>query len=144
MGTSYCPRCERVIHVSADDTRFCPVCASPVETPPDPYQPDIAAERIAKNEAIFREANERIRDAANGDMVAFVCECGQQTCNAPVRLSLDDHRRVREKGAWFFTLPGHDFPGLEKIVELHPAYQIVEKLGPGRTIAEGMRSATDR
>ena len=48
-------------------------------------------ERIAKNDAKFREANERISAAAEehaveGMRIPFICECADPTCMEIVRL----------------------------------------------------------
>jgi len=50
---------------------------------------DPVAERVARNEAPFREANERIRRrAAHADLsvVPFLCECADRDCTAAVQL----------------------------------------------------------
>jgi len=50
---------------------------------------DPVAERVARNEAAFREANERIRRrAAHADLavVPFLCECADRDCTAAVQL----------------------------------------------------------
>ena len=50
-------------------------------------------ERIARNQATFREANERIGAAAGvydvATPVPFICECADPACTEVVRLELD-------------------------------------------------------
>jgi hypothetical protein len=45
--------------------------------------------RIARNEALFREVNERVKeisDASEG-RVDFLCECGDDQCTASISLT---------------------------------------------------------
>ena len=45
--------------------------------------PEPSAERVARNEADFRRANERIADFAPDDgerFVPFLCECAEMSC----------------------------------------------------------------
>ena len=42
-------------------------------------------DRLARNEALFREVNERVREVgerAGLDMIDFICECGDADCTA--------------------------------------------------------------
>jgi hypothetical protein len=93
---------------------------------------DERAERVGKNEAVFRQVNERLKELGESfSLVAersdFVCECGQATCVDPIQMSLDEYEHVRSNPAWFAILPGHEIPDVERIVENKAAYHIVEK-----------------
>jgi len=86
-------------------------------------------ERRRKNEETFAEANKGIHDVATEleiDPVPFLCECSATNCIELIQLSLDDYRRVRERGG-FLVRPGHDDPHVEAVVEEHETFQIVEK-----------------
>ena len=69
------------------------------------------AVRIARNDAIFRDANERIRDrAADHDVtesIPFLCECAEPSCTTIVRLPLAEYERIRADPTWFFNATGH-------------------------------------
>jgi hypothetical protein len=73
---------------------------------------DDAQERVAHNENVFRELNERIEaghwpgDEANG--VAFRCECGDLGCNLLLELTPADYERVRAHPRRFVVAPGHE------------------------------------
>ena len=45
-------------------------------------------DRIARNEALFREVNERVREVAaeGGELTGFLCECGREECTETVPL----------------------------------------------------------
>jgi hypothetical protein len=92
-------------------------------------------ERIAKNEANFREINERLEEGLrhvqhNPDLLAFICECGDQTCAQHVSLSLSEYEQVRLDSRHFAVVPGHVFPATERVVSGNDRYEVVEKLGP--------------
>lgn len=97
-------------------------------------------DRIAENEAVFREVNERIEagqwPTGRGDPVAFRCECGSLRCGMMVQLTLDDYERVRVRSTQFMLVPGHEIPEIEKIVERAATYVVVEKLGEAADVAE--------
>ena len=92
-------------------------------------------QRITENEIRFREINERLRDSlvdvvAADEILEFVCECGNGTCTAPVRLTLDEYEAVRQDARHFAVLAGHERPEAETVVERRDRYSVVEKQGP--------------
>jgi hypothetical protein len=97
------------------------------------------AARIAKNEAVFREVNERIertaQESKTSDSFGFVCECGQEGCLELVELSIFQYERVRANPLWFFVVDGHEMPEVEEVVERNTEYNVVKKLGVGQDVA---------
>jgi hypothetical protein len=88
------------------------------------------ADRIARNEALFRNVNERVRELANelgAGPVAFVCECGQADCTESLRVSVADYERIRAEPTHFIVAPGHESPEVERIVERTEHYDVVRK-----------------
>jgi hypothetical protein len=91
-------------------------------------------ERLARNEALFRQVNETIAelsgtwdDAATADH-AFVCECADLDCREQIALTLDEYRHLRSRTDCFAVKPGHEMgPALERVVGRHCEYVIVEK-----------------
>ena len=84
--------------------------------------------RVAKNEVLFREVNERICELAPGDgPTEFLCECGDAGCVEPVSLSLRQYEEVRREPAWFFVRPGHQMPDIEDVVEDAGGFLVVAK-----------------
>jgi hypothetical protein len=99
----------------------------------------LRADRAAHNEAAFRETNESInRIATRFDSVEndFVCECADPGCAEFVTMRLDEYEAVRSRGDRFFVVAGHDDPTIERVVERHERFVVVEKIGPGAEIAE--------
>jgi hypothetical protein len=98
------------------------------------------AERVAKNEILFRQVNERILqiegDRWRVDPVDFMCECGDLNCMRVVQLSLEDYERVRADATHFGVIPGHELPDVERVVETHSSFLVVEKRGEMRWQAE--------
>ncbi|MDQ3940497.1 MAG: hypothetical protein M3238_04000 [Actinomycetota bacterium] len=95
--------------------------------------------RLAKNEALFRELNERLEEDLRGEQDAdgfgFVCECADGACAEPIWLSLFDYERLRANPLRFVVLPGHELPAIEEIVEERDGYLFVKKTGTGGAIA---------
>ena len=93
-------------------------------------------ERLAKNEALFREINEKIR-AINQDQGAsdsgtwdFLCECADAECVEHVSLTLAEYEQARADPASFIVRPGHLRSGVETVTKRDGGYEIVTKL-PG-------------
>ena len=97
-------------------------------------------ERLALNEGLFRAANERAagweeRHQHDG-VELYQCECSDLKCREKVRLSCADYERVRAVSTHFFIAPGHDVPDVERVVESHPGWAVVEKDPETHAIAE--------
>ena len=97
---------------------------------------DPRAERIGRNEVLFRQVNERLMDLGTTvDRVTehadFVCECGDASCTERIRLSLPDYERLRSKPAWFAIVPGHEISDVESVVEEHDGWHVVQKHSGG-------------
>ena len=109
---------------------------------------DERGKRIGKNEAMFREVNERLREIGEGFSVVteeaeFVCECGNRSCIEHIRMPLPAYEEIREDPKRFFIFKGHENPEYEKILTETERYLVVEKLpgGPaGMAIKEDPRS----
>lgn len=96
-------------------------------------------ERVAKNEVLFREVNERIQEAAEradfeGPTV-FICECGREDCADPIELSLEEYEHVRAEATRFTIAPSHAMEDVERIVERYDRYMVVEKMERAAEIA---------
>ncbi len=84
--------------------------------------------RVAKNEVLFREVNERIRELAPAEgSVEFLCECGDASCVEPISLTLPEYEEVRSDAARFFVRPGHQAPDVEDVVAETGRYVVVVK-----------------
>jgi hypothetical protein len=99
-----------------------------------------AEDRIAHNETLFREVNERIEAGQwpmqHGEPAAFRCECGSLGCNQMVELTLAEYERVRATATHFVLVAGHEIPTIERVVEREASYVVVEKAGDAAEVAE--------
>jgi hypothetical protein len=106
------------------------------------------AERVARNDAIFRDANEGIRDAAEehglDGPIPFICECAEETCTAIVRLTLGEYERIRLSSTRFLNAPDHHHAaqGFAKVVQVGDGYEVVEKVGRAAEVVEALDPRT--
>ena len=86
-------------------------------------------ERLARNQALLREVNERIEKRADDDdAVVFACECSNTECMSTLELSVAEYERVRSNPLWFLVKLNHDIPQIERVISRSDGYVVVEKL----------------
>ena len=93
---------------------------------------DERAERIGRNEALFRKVNDQIEgvNEAFGTItgtMSLLCECGQLECLEQIELTIDEYRELRADPTRFAVKPGHEIPDVERIVERRPRHFVVAK-----------------
>jgi hypothetical protein len=97
--------------------------------------------RVARNESLFREANEAIGRGLwpeqEDTIIRFRCECAAQ-CGQPVELSHREYERIRRNSRWFIVLEGHGIPDVEEVVERHDGWMVVQKTETGGDVAEAL------
>ena len=98
-------------------------------------------ERIAKNETLFREANERMagweEQHGAGETEIYYCECGDDRCRDRVTLTKAEYAHIRSDPRYFVVLPGHEIPDVETVIERHEGWTLVEKPGEVAHIVNG-------
>src|SRR5215216_7061038 len=105
------------------------------------------AERVARNDSMFRQANEQIERAAEPlgiEPVPFLCECAEERCTEIVRLMLAQYEAVRAEPRWFLNAPGHErqsHPHVRVVADCGE-YLVVEKLGKAGELAEELDERT--
>ena len=97
--------------------------------------------RVAENESLFREANERIERRASDsgvdeERVPFLCECYDVDCGEHLRLTLREYEAVRRDPAQFIVAQGHVRPDVERIVRVADHFLVVLKTGEAGDVAE--------
>jgi hypothetical protein len=105
---------------------------------------DAREERLAKNEVVFRDVNERIEEMAAGQVqtlrdqreLGFLCECSNADCTLRLRLGLADYEQARSDPAQFLVALGHELPEIEEVVFVGEGYQVVRKHGAAAVIAK--------
>ena len=102
--------------------------------------------RAARNESLFRALNERLEDVREGtkhdEATEYFCECAERSCASVVPLSPDEYEHVRAESDRFLVLPGHLIPDVERVLEEHETYCVVEKLGLGSYVADALDPRT--
>lgn len=107
-------------------------------------------ERIARNEAVFRDANERIAERVEAlglsGQTVYLCECGDERCSHALTLTREEYESVRADPTRFVVVPGHAIPSAEHVVEETDRFAVVEKIGVGRDVAlaEAARGQAER
>jgi transcription initiation factor TFIID subunit TAF12 len=99
----------------------------------------------AKTEVLFRDVNERIAESAqqfDAGSTEFVCECADPHCMHRLEATLAEYEQVRENGATFMLAPGHVDTDIERVVEDHGRFQVVEKVQ--KTVREIVRRLNPR
>jgi hypothetical protein len=87
-----------------------------------------------RNEALFREVNERIEDISNTvapdePLMDFLCECDNRACAEKVNATRAEYEAVRAVPTHFIVFPGHDDPEIEHIAGRTERFLVVEKEG---------------
>jgi hypothetical protein len=102
---------------------------------------DARQERLAANEAWFREINEQIESQAlklgsDTHRYDFICECANVDCAERMKMTLAEYEAVRAHPERFAIVPGHDYPEIEDVVARNGIW-LVEKRGRGAGAVPG-------
>ena len=102
---------------------------------------DSREERLARNENLFREINERIRavaaeHGADAHLYSFHCECSNTDCTLQVEVRLAEYERVRTDGRRFLVAVGHNLPEIERVIERNESWWVIEKEGDAGELAD--------
>lgn len=87
-------------------------------------------DKEARNQALFREVNERIEQIA-ADFGAdgqnqFICECGNPDCTQQITLAAAEYEHVRAHASRFIVALNHENPETESVVEQNDRFTVVE------------------
>jgi hypothetical protein len=86
--------------------------------------------QIARNEALFREVNERVQEVSEDRATLttdFVCECGDATCTKTIPLRDEEYEHVRADPLLFAIVPGHEILDVEELVAENERFSVVRK-----------------
>lgn len=92
---------------------------------------NVSTERFSRNQVIFREVNERLREVADpsATVTQYVCECGHAECRETIELDLVDYDAIRSTPNAFVILPGHEKLEFERVVEdANDRFMLIEKV----------------
>jgi hypothetical protein len=101
--------------------------------------------RLGMNEAVFREVNERVEEihqtlGTETETLDIICECGALTCTERISVPIAEYERARGNSTHFLLQVGHEDPTVERMIENHETWILVEKEG---TDVEEIAEATD-
>jgi hypothetical protein len=105
---------------------------------------DMREKRLAQNEALYREVNERVtaiveRQDRPDDRTyeySYFCECANADCTLQVTVPRDVYEWVRSESNRFLIAPGHEMPEAEKVVRAERGFAVVEKEGEAARYVE--------
>jgi hypothetical protein len=88
-------------------------------------------ERLARNEALYRDVNERLKELGESfgvieDKGVFVCECGRAECAERISLTLQEYEQVRREPTHFVVKRGHEMLDVDVIAQSDD-FAVVEK-----------------
>lgn len=94
------------------------------------------ARRAARNEELIRDVNRQIGEGAKlheiSSPMPLHCECARETCLEKIDLDARTYEPILNERYRFIVVPGHDEPAIERVVEQHETFVIVEKFGEAR------------
>ena len=104
--------------------------------------------RLAMNEALFRDVNERIREISDSfgqeeTTYDFLCECSDPACAERVVLTRAEYEHVRSDSTRFVVAKGHALPEVESVIERAKDHVIVEKEGEAADVAVQLDTSRD-
>lgn len=101
---------------------------------------DARETRLARNEALFREINERVRDVAkthgsDSHVYTFFCECSNTDCTLQIELTAVAYEAIRSDPARFVVAVGHELPEIDHVVERNEGWWVVQKVDDAAKLA---------
>src|SRR3954466_16335844 len=99
----------------------------------------LSAERAARNESVFRDANERIEQrleelSLSDGRSPFLCECENPLCTRPVRLTSQEYEAVRAHPDRFIGAPDLTVEDAD-VIRRSDEFQVIQKRGAEAALA---------
>ena len=95
-------------------------------------------ERLAANEAFFRQLNERLEELtpAAASALIVVCECADEDCAQRLTLRHEEYEAIRADSILFVVAHGPADPTIETVVHRTDRFEVVRKRGEAAEVAE--------
>jgi hypothetical protein len=94
------------------------------------------ARRAARNEEVVRDVNRQIEAGAHlhgvSSEMPLHCECAQTVCLEKIELAAHVYEPILAERYRFVVVPEHVQPEVERVVEQHDNFVVVEKVGEAR------------
>jgi hypothetical protein len=95
-------------------------------------------ERNARTQVLYREVNNHIKTLQGSfrrrPTIVVMCECGRG-CSLQVEVPTTEYARVRAESTYFLVTPEHQAPEVDRLVEDHGSWLLVEAVGAAAEIA---------
>jgi hypothetical protein len=103
---------------------------------------DERTRRVAENETLFRQVNERVVAGPKrpGEQFEIICECEDTGCMDHICVTSELYERARSEPTDFLLKPGHAKPEFETVVENHEDFVLVRKTGEAGALAKKLDS----
>ena len=104
--------------------------------------------RAARNQAMFRAVNDKIRElnetfAVFTGTFTIACECADAHCVGTISIKPADYETIRANPRRFAILPGHLDTDIESVVDEAECYQVAEKRGKAAAVADALAPQDD-
>jgi len=97
-------------------------------------------ERMALNEALFRELNERAQEPGGtvpeSGTREIYCECSSIDCIERIQITVDEYTSVRDDSRHFIVVPGHETVDVEHVVSRTDRFEVVRKEDEAAALAD--------
>ena len=90
---------------------------------------DLSLQRLARNQTLFREVNERLTEHKQ-PYVTFrelICECSDPGCTQSLAVAPGEYEAVRSHPKLFLVARGHEVDEVERVLEDNGRFLTVEK-----------------
>ena len=100
----------------------------------------VRAERLARNEAFFRELNERLEALTpdSASELVVVCECADEDCAQRLILRPEEYEEIRAHDTHFVVALGHVDSRIEDVLRRNDRFEVVAKRGTAAEVAEDL------
>lgn len=97
----------------------------------------LSLERLARNQILFREVNERLAEIAppSYGLTEYICECSRGDCTETIPLDDEQYEGVRGFPNLFVVAAGHEVLEVDHVVGRTGLYTLVEKKPNGAKLA---------
>jgi hypothetical protein len=104
-----------------------------------------AHRRLAENEVIFRQHNRSIKEGLESiramaqeegqqllitesdTPLHFYCECSNEKCTKRIIIPPSEYNALHKVNNQFIVVPGHEVADIERVVESHGPYNVIQK-----------------
>ncbi len=108
----------------------------------DESKPEAREARGARTQSLYRDVNERVKEineafSAYAPLGDWICECADDACSERIMVTPEEYEAVRGNPRRFAVAPAehHVFRELERLVEKHERFWVVEKDGVAGELA---------